>query len=128
MFEAFLGALYLDRGFDVARRWLVGLYEENVDFAELVAHQDTAKSVLNRHCMRHLGFVPAVDQLDAGVVRLRHPASGAVISTGVGTCRRDAEDDAVRKAMRYYNLNMFSLSKEPPPPPRPDASLARRPK
>ena len=110
VFEAFLGAIYLDRGLDAARRWLVGLYEDHVDFAELVANQDTAKAVLNRHCMRHHGFVPQLEDLSGGIesssasVRLRHPTSGAVIATGYGACRRDAEDQAVLRAIKYYNI------------------------
>jgi len=96
--EAFLGALYIDRGFDAARRWLVGFLEENVDFAELVATQDNAKSVLNRHYSQHHGFIPEVQELADGVVRLVTP-SGAVIATGSGATRRDAENVAVRKAL-----------------------------
>jgi dsRNA-specific ribonuclease len=63
VFEAFLGAVYLDLGIDVARAWLIGIFEEHVDFAELAANQDTAKAVLNRHCMRQLGFLPMLEQL-----------------------------------------------------------------
>lgn len=102
VFEAFLGAIYLDRGMDAARRWLVGFLEDHVDFAELAANQDTAKAMLNRHYMRHHGFVPQVEEIDVGVVRLRHPETGAVISTGSGACRRDAEDQAVRRALKPF--------------------------
>ena len=124
VFEAFVGALYLDLGIDVARRWLVGLYEDHVDFAELAANQDTAKSVLNRHCMRNLGFVPKLEQLpqlmmttsaaalltqttDSAAqvaVRFRHPTSGAVISTGYGASLREAEDQAIRRARKHFNI------------------------
>ena len=108
VFEAFLGAIFVDRGFDVARRWLVGFLEENVDFAELVSHQDNAKAVLNRHCMRNLGFVPELQEVgERGgetVVRLVTP-TGAVVSTGAGPGRREAEESAVRSALRYYSVH-----------------------
>lgn len=107
VFEAFLGALFVDLGFDVARRWLVGFLEENVDFAELVASQDNAKDVLNRHCMRNLGFLPRmqeVGQKDGETfVRVVTPA-GAVVATGSGACRRAAEDVAAKRALSYYDV------------------------
>lgn len=109
VFEAFLGALFLDRGFDLCRTWLVGFLEENVDFAELAANQDSVKAILNRYCMRNLGFLPSYTEIknvptgQAVMVRLMDQ-KGAVISTGSGTTRRDAEDVAVRRAMAYYGI------------------------
>jgi ribonuclease-3 len=107
VFEAFLGAVFVDLGFDAARRWLVGFLEENVDFAELVSHQDCVKAVLNRHCMRNLGFLPHLQEVGEKdgetVVRLVTPA-GAVVSTGAGPGRREAEEVAVRRALRYYSV------------------------
>jgi ribonuclease-3 len=124
--EAFLGALFVDRGFEAARSWLVGFFEANVDFAELVANQDSAKAVLNRHCQQHLGFVPEIQQLTDGpegaVVRLVSP-TGAVIATGSGATRGDAEEDAVRKALAYYRSSspstISSSSRGRPPTTRP---------
>ena len=107
VFEAFLGAVFVDLGFDAARRWLVGFLEENVDFAELVSHQDCVKAVLNRHCMRNLGFLPHLQEVGEKdgetVVRLVTP-SGAVVSTGAGPGRREAEEVAVRRALNYYSV------------------------
>lgn len=118
VFEAFLGAIFVDQGFDVARRWMVGFLEANVDFSELASKQDGPKAILNRHCMRHLGFLPRVEELDVGVVRIMAP-DGTVISTGMASAsahgsdtslsascsRRAAEDAAVRKALTYYGLS-----------------------
>ena len=115
VFEAFLGAMFIDRGFDAARRWLVGFYEENVDFAELAAHQEGPKATLNRHCMRNLGFLPELEEIADGVVRLMAPG-GAVIATGAGATRRDAEEIAVRRALVYYGVGGGRPPPRTPPP------------
>jgi ribonuclease-3 len=98
VFEAFLGAVFMDRGFDLAARWIVGFLEENVDFAELAADLDDDKSVLNRHYLRTHGYVPVLEKLNDTTVRLMTPA-GAVIATGIGATVREAHDQAARKAL-----------------------------
>jgi ribonuclease-3 len=109
-FEAFLGALYLNLGFDAARRWLVGLLEEHVDFAHLVAHQNHPKDVLHRYFVARHGYTPRYD--DAGsnaadavlvsvVIRDR---DGCVIASGVGGTRRAAEEDAAKNAIDYLGI------------------------
>jgi ribonuclease-3 len=122
VFEAFLGALFLDGGFDVCRLWLVGFLERNVDFSELAADQVGPKESLNRHCMRNLGYIlvsenlgtetsrDAFDRFDDKYgskcrqsVRLRTP-DGTVVSTGCGDTRKEAEDAAVRRAIEYYGI------------------------
>ena len=104
VFEAFVGAMYVDRGYDAVHRWVVGFLEDNVDFAELVANQASARAQLNRHCSKNLGYLPEarVVSADSGVVRvqLTTPA-GIVLSTGAGPNKKDAEDHAVRVALAY---------------------------
>ena len=116
VFEAFLGAIFLDSGFDVAKKWLVGLWESNVDFSELAAKQDGYKATLNRYCMRHHGYVPVIETLGDGKgpvsgVRILAP-DGTVISTGMSPesmagdganfRRKAAEEIAIKKPLEYY--------------------------
>lgn len=101
--EAFIGALFLDRGYDTASRWVVAFLERSVDFAALAARQDTPRAVLNRYCQSSLGFIPAMHVISEKAVRLLTP-DGAVISTGIGSTRRDAEDVATWKALQYYGI------------------------
>jgi ribonuclease-3 len=101
--EAFIGALFLDHGYDVASQWVVAFLERSVDFAALAARQDTPRAVLNRYCQSSLGFLPTLHVISEKAVRLVTP-DGAVISTGCGSSRRDAEDVATWKALQYYGL------------------------
>ena len=101
--EAFIGALFLDRGYETTSRWVVELLERSVDFAALAARQDTPRAVLNRYCQASLGFIPITHVISDKAVRLLTP-DGAVVSTGVGSSRRDAEDIATRNAIKYYGI------------------------
>ena len=101
VFEAFLGAIFVDQGFDAASRWIVGFLEENVDFAELVATQENDKDLLNRHYMQTFGYVPIIEELSDTVARIVTPG-GAVISTGIGPTPRAARDAAVRNALNIH--------------------------
>lgn len=123
-FEAFLAALYLDRGFDVARSWLVGLLESHVDFAHLVATQGSAKDTLHRYLVRNLGGPPTYEETSRAArhpehlhqqqqspvtVAIRNPA-GVVVATGGGSDRREAELAAAVRALQYYGLTCNGIS------------------
>jgi ribonuclease-3 len=110
-FEAFLGAIYLEQGFEVAKTWLVGFFEENVDFAHLVAHQNNAKDVLNRYMLSHHGAMPKYEDVPQTATEAKRFASrirnkqGTVVATGFGANRREAEDAAARSALLYFGAS-----------------------
>jgi ribonuclease-3 len=109
VFEAFLGATFVDRGFEVAQKWLVSFLEANVDFAQLVAHQNNPKDVLNKYFMLQHGTLPRFEEAGSGgptgvvCVRIRDRL-GTVISTGTGANRKAAENAAARNALAYYDV------------------------
>lgn len=102
VFEAFVGALYIDRGYDVVYRWLVAFFEDNVDFADLVSNHASIRSQLNRRCLRHNGYIPETRVVSSDAsrvcVQVTSP-SGIVLATGSGPNRKDAEDQALRIAL-----------------------------
>ncbi len=104
VFEAFIGALYIDVGYELTSRWVVCFLEQSVDFATLAARQDTPRAVLNRYCQTTLGFNPSLHVISDKAVRLLTP-DGAVISTGTGSSQKDAEDVATLRALKYYGIN-----------------------
>lgn len=120
--EAFVGALVVEHGYDLAREWLVGLYEAHVDFAELVMHRNQAKDLLAQHMVRlalgapryvdaspaSLGNAYAPDATkathgNAEVVHVRVlDGAGVTVAVGSGPTRRAAEDDGARRALLQY--------------------------
>lgn len=102
VFEAFVGALFIDRGYDVAHRWLVAFFEDNVDFANLVSNQASIRSELNRRCFKHHGYLPETRVVSSDATRVCVQVtspSGIVLATGSGANRKDAEDQALRIAL-----------------------------
>lgn len=95
--EAFIGAIFVDLGYETARDWILGLYEAHVDFGEIASNLDTPISVLNRHFMQTTGSLPRVEHIDHTAVRVVHP-NGIVISTGRG---KNAADIAIKKAIQW---------------------------
>jgi len=107
-FEAFLGALFSDVGFDVARGWLVGFLEQNVDFPELVKHHNNYKDSLSKYFQHALGCMPRFVEVPqpphsaADVCVCVKDREGVVVGRGSGTTRKTAEVEASRTALEYY--------------------------
>lgn len=109
-FEAFVGALHEDQGYDGARAWVVGFLEATVDFAQLVAARNDPKDVLNRVMRASEGHAPSYEVLarappgsggkgGSATVRIRG-RDGAVLATGAGRDVGAAERSAARKALQ----------------------------
>lgn len=58
VFEAFLGAIFLDKGFDIAKDWVINIFEEYIDFTELVKQNQNYKDQLIKYCQQNLHYKP----------------------------------------------------------------------
>ena len=118
-FEAFLAALAMDLGFDVARTWLVSLLEEHVDFALLVTARTCPKDALNLHFQRAAGRLPEFAELpplhpERRRASVRAP-DGSSLASGEGATVKEAEADAARRALVYLGLREDGRGNPPPP-------------
>lgn len=109
VFEAFLGALFIDLGFETARDWLVGFVEMHVDFAEVVANQRNPKSELNALCKGRFGYVPTTATVQSRGVAGRfsstvRDACNVIIGTGQGSSKSEAEMSAATAALRVFGV------------------------
>ena len=108
MFEAIVGAIYLDSGLAAARRFL--LRQLDVVMEEIVSDraERNYKSMLQHYCQRELGAMPSYRvSREAGPAHSRN-YEVAVIVRGeeVGRARaetkKEAEQGAARAAMMHY--------------------------
>jgi ribonuclease-3 len=108
-FEAFLGALFTDRGFDVAMQFIARFAEDNVDFAALVKQHTNHKDAFATYFQQRFREAPVYAEVRHGrsdlevAVSVRN-AAGNVLGVGRGTTRRAAENEAARAALQMYGV------------------------
>lgn len=107
--EAFVGALFLRRGFHLASTWITNVFEHHVDFASIVAKQDNPKDVLNRYVLGQSGCLPRYETVPSSMPGrsevLVRDNDGAILAVGNGENQRRAEADAARKALAYLGVH-----------------------
>jgi dsRNA-specific ribonuclease len=70
LFEAFIGALYLDLGFEAAKIFLETVYEKHIDWAELILCDDNYKNILQVKVQKEFKTTP--DYLEISSLDIYH--------------------------------------------------------
>jgi len=70
LFEAFIGALFLDLGFDSAKVFLETVYEKHIDWAELILCDDNYKNILQVKVQKEFKITP--DYLEISSLDVYH--------------------------------------------------------
>lgn len=66
VFEAFIGAIRKDMGYEAAQDWIINIFENYVDFTELVKQNQNYKDLLIKYCQQNLHYKP--DFIDPNVL------------------------------------------------------------
>lgn len=109
VFESLVAAIYLDGGLDVAKQFILGFIEPEVEAVAEGAHASNFKSVLQQAAQREFGATPQYDLLDekgpdhskcfkvaAVIGRHRYPAAW-------GRNKKEAEQKAAMNALAKIN-------------------------
>ncbi len=104
-FEALVGAVFQDHGYNACRDFVVKLYKENVDFDELITLSDNYKSILLE--MVQAKKMPApiyriVKEAGPGhekIFDVEVRVNDKVMGTGSGKNKKKAEQAAARSAL-----------------------------
>lgn len=134
IFEAFIGALYLDfqtdedvvklpksiklepstgAGYFIVESWLIYIIENYIDFCELIIIKNNYKDMLVSHMQHYLQDMPQFKELNVkSKDNLRiftycvKDRNGSIISTATGSNKKEAENNAAKKALQYYNVEV----------------------
>lgn len=118
LFEAFLGAVYLDGGLQAARSLCLALLPDINECLERLTFEDNPKGALQEYCQTHLQLKPVYERL--GVSGPKHEQVFEVkvcigqreLARGRGSNHRLAERDAARQALK----TLISPADAPPMP------------
>lgn len=123
IFEAFIGAIYLDfqnddsdglqsgEGYCVVQKWITYIIENYLDLSELVMSRTNYKDMLVSYMQHHLQDQPRF--YETSIVSRDNSRvftycvkdkNNSVIATAKGATKKDAENNVALEALRYYNV------------------------
>jgi dsRNA-specific ribonuclease len=129
IFEAFLGAVYLDyqndrvnipvsvpfsgNGFYIVQRWIIYIIENYVDISELILSRTNYKDQLVSHMQNHLQDQPRFYEINIMTkdnikifTYCVKDKNNTVIATAKGTTKKEAENNVSLEALKYYNVSI----------------------
>ena len=114
MFEAFVGAFYIDTGNDVplVSQWLIRVIEDHVDFTDLVTNRDNPKVFLQKHFQRTRGYVPTFETTGVDVANKKRvftvslrDRENRTLATASGHTKKSAEIECAAAYMRSTGIS-----------------------
>jgi len=120
-FEAVVGAILLDLGWEATRAWLVGLAAPEIEAAQAPEDLKSPKSRLQEETQKVLGERPEYRLLEASgpdhdkVFRVEVVVGDEVLGMGVGGSRRVAETAAAAEAVEVLAARSAEAAAEEAP-------------
>ena len=138
IFEAFIGALFLDfqteydkvqlpnninispftgAGYFIVESFIIYIIENYIDFCELIRIKNNYKDMLVSYMMHNLQDVPKfyeVKILMKDNMRIFtyciKDRNNAIIATSTGSNKKDAENNTAKEALLYYNVDIYEYN------------------
>lgn len=115
-FEAFMAALYLEGRFEICKKFMVALIEQEIDFAHILQTETNFKDILLQFFHKKKWQDPIYDGLDISgpdhkklftmyvKCKKRHNDDGEIVGTGTGTSKKKGEQEAARMALIEFGI------------------------
>jgi ribonuclease-3 len=110
VFEAIIGAIYLDGGLEAAKQFILKHIRPYIDEALADEHQKNYKSALQQHAQRDSGTMPQYIVLDEKgpdhnkCFEVAVSLNGRAFPSAWGKSKKEAEQEAARKALVELGL------------------------
>lgn len=116
IFEAFIGALYLNFGFDICNKFLISLIEKEVDLAQLLHQETNFKEKLLQYFHLRKWSDPIYGCLDVSgpenkktytmYVKCKKTLQdeGEIVGISSSSAKKKAEQNAAREALKHFGM------------------------
>ena len=107
IFEALIGAIYLDTGYSTAEKFIIHVIEKFVDFTDILMIDNNYKDQISRYFQRNYndGSRPIYKHTkedDIFYCELYH--KDKLLIKGEGMSKKKSEQDVSKKALIYFNV------------------------
>ena len=107
VFEAFIGALYLDTNdFTSVKKFIINLIESYVDFPELIMNDKNYKEQIMKYFQHNYNSNPTYEHIttENEIFRCNVLYESKILATGEGKTKKKAEQDAACRALILENV------------------------
>jgi ribonuclease-3 len=106
LFEALVGAVYIDKGYEVAKDFILRSYTKYINMEKLLRNEKNYKSMLLEWCQKERKefYYELVDEtrVEDNKIRfqIRVVVDGRPMGLGVGNSKRESEQAAAKQALQ----------------------------
>ena len=105
VFEAFLGAIFLDNDYEYAKKIIIIIIELLIDFTDMIINDTNYKDQILRYCQHNFKVNPNYEHVrKENNVFYCNLLINDITITGEGITKKKAEQDASKKTLQYYNV------------------------
>jgi len=107
VFEAFLGALFLDTGdFKVVEKFIINCIEKHVDFSDVILRDNNYKDQILRYFQHNYKVYPTyrTEKKEDNTYRCEIFKEDEYIEVGYGHSKKKSEQDASKKALLKFHV------------------------
>ena len=103
--EAFIGSLYLDKGYTYTENFIIKLIEEYCDFTEIILKDTNYKDQVSRYFQQTFNIYTKYNTVKyENIFKSSIYKNDILIETGSGISKKKAEQDVSRKALIHFNV------------------------
>jgi len=109
IFEALICAIRLDLGLEKARKFIVSMIEEHINFKDIIVDSNY-KDILLRFCQSKLGTTPTYDIVETNgpphkrTFKICCVIQGVKYSCGEGKSKKDAEQQSAFNTLTHFSV------------------------
>ena len=105
VFEAFIGAIYLDNNYEFVEKIIIKIIEELVDFTDIIINDTNYKDQILKYCQHNFKSYPTYSHVrkDEDIFYCNLSVNEITI-TGEGKTKKKAEQDDSKKTLQYFKV------------------------
>ena len=107
IFEAFIGALYLDSNdYSLIENFIVNSIETHIDIVDLIMNDNNYKDQLLRYFQHNFKIYPKYETVknDDNLFECKIYKNDEYIINGIGNTKKKSEQDASRQSLIHYRV------------------------